>query len=244
MRIGLVAASLENTADEQVKQVENYLKDFPSLDMLLFGEQFLSGAYKISGNSAEDMEHALGVDSKEVLMLRNLANKHHCAIGFGFIEKDEEEVFNSYMIINERGEIIKSHRSVEFEPDVFDNETIHKHHTANTFSYKGLDFIVVNYADLEYIENIVSINQMKLDSIIWPAAITFNPTEWRNAGLNNLATQLEIVKPHIMMVNSFESEDNGVSGGAYLFTEGNVKKELPLGNKGILIINSQELRAD
>ena len=62
-----------------------------------------------------------------------------------------------------------------------------------------------------------------------------------NEGLNDLANQLRILEPHVLMVNSFEEHDYS-SGGAYVFHDGNIKKELPLGNMGILVVSDREIK--
>ena len=48
----------------------------------------------------KDVELGLTLDSKEILMLRGLAKKFRVSLGFGFVEKDENDIlYNSYMIL-------------------------------------------------------------------------------------------------------------------------------------------------
>jgi len=243
MRIALMSANLGESYSTQIKQIQDYLEDYLSVDLLCFGNQYLLGNRQLTGNYEEDIELAIDVDSKEILQLRGLAKKFRVGLGVGFVEKDEEGLlYNSYIILDKQGVMMHLHRSVSdsWMPNPQDPRYC-RGNEYTTFNIRGLDLVVASYGDLEYMDNIVAINELNPDAIIWPITLSFNPTEWRNEGLNDLANQLKILDSTVLLVNSF-SEDDTSSGGAYVFKEGNVKKELPLGNLGILIVSDSELR--
>lgn len=243
MRIALLAANLNNSATEQVDLIDEYLSEFLSVDLLCMGNAFLLGENKLTGDYETDLNLAMNTDSKEILMLRDVAKKRRTGLGFGFIERDDNDyIYNSYMIIDANGNIVFVQRSVSDAWKPGDHPKYGDGKGYTMVNYKGFTFTVASYGDLEYMDNILKLNAMNPDAILWPISLEFNATEWRNEGLNELATQLAIVKPHVLLVNTSSEEEGYPSGGAYLFHEGHVKKELPLGNTGILIVSSQEIK--
>lgn len=243
MRIALMSAKMGDTYDAQITQVKQYLADYLSVDILCFGNQFLMGKQQLTGNYETDLSLALDITSKEILLMRGLAKKYRVGLGFGFVEKEDNAfLYNSYVILDKEGQILHLHRScaTNWIPEGGD-EHYRVGDTHGVFEIRGLKLAIASFGDLEYMDNIVKLNEISPDAVIWPITLKFNPTEWRNEGLNDLANQLKILKPSVLLVNSF-SEDDSASGGAYLFTDGNVIKELPLGNMGILIVSDAELR--
>ena len=243
MRIALMSANLGASYDVQIKQVKGYVEDYLSVDLLCFGDQYLLGNQRVTGNYDEDIKLALDVGSKEILLMRGLAAKFRVGIGFGFVEKDDEGfIYNSYIVIDKEGDILHLHRSCceKWMPNT-DDVRYAKGSTYSTFTIKNLNLAIASYGDLEYMDHIVALNSLNPDAIIWPITLQYNPTEWRNEGLNDLANQLRILEPHVLMVNSFEEHDYS-SGGAYVFHDGNIKKELPLGNMGILVVSDREIK--
>lgn len=243
MRIALLAANLNGTPEAQVAQIDEYLSDFLSVDMLSLGNAYLLGENKLSGDYEKDLAIAMGKDSKEILMLQAIAKKRRTAISFGFIERDENDIiYNSYAVIDGGGNVVFIQRSKsDFWKPVEGDNRYGDGEDYTMINYKGLTFVVANYGDLQHMDNILTLNSMNPDAILWPISLEFNPTEWRNEGLNELASQLSILKSHVLLVNTYSDQEGYPSGGAYLFHEGNVLKELPLGNTGILIVRSQEI---
>ncbi len=244
MRVALLAANLHENSESQVEQIDEYLSDFLSVDLLCLGDAYLLGEHKLTGEYEKDLELAINLDAKEILMLRAIAKKRRTGIGFGFIERDDEGIiYNSYAVIDGTGQVVfvQRSRSDEWKPNKED-ERYGNGHDYTMIDYRGLRLVVANYGDLQHMENILTLNTLNPDAVLWPISLEFNPTEWRNEGLNDLAAQLSILKPHVLLVNTFSEEEGFPSGGAYLFHEGNVKKELPLGNTGILVVSSQEIK--
>lgn len=243
MRIALLSANLNDTVEAQVEQIDSYLSEFLSVDLLCLGDGYLRGAHKLTGNYEEDLELSMNVDSKEILLLREVAKKRRTGLGFGFLERDDNGIiYNSYALIDGGGNVVFVQRSKSSKWKPSDDERYGNGDGYTMINYRGLKFVIASYGDLEYMDNILALNAMNPDAVLWPISLEFNPTEWRNEGLNDLATQLAILKPHVLLVNTYADEEGYPSGGAYLFHEGNVKKELPLGNTGILIVSSQEIK--
>lgn len=243
MRIALLAANLHGEVESQVSQIDDYLSDFLSVDLLCMGNAYLMGEHKLTGDYDQDLKLALNINSKEILLLRDVAKKRRTGLGFGFLECDDEGIiYNSYVIIDGGGRVVFVQRSKSDAWKPVDDPRYGDGKGYTMINYRGLTFVVASYGDLEYMDNILTLNGMNPDAVLWPISLEYNPTEWRNEGLNDLATQLSILKPHILLVNTYSEEQGFPSGGAYLFHEGNVKKELPLGNSGILIVSSQEIK--
>ena len=221
LRIGLVSTEFEGTYIDRLDRVESCLQEFVSLGLLCFGTLFFG------------KEEAIHADSKEILLLRDLAMTYNCGIGLGYIEKDEDDsLHRSYIIISDEGDIVAKHKTPLIQQSSY---------ALLSVTYKELKFLIIDEEALNSTEVCLEINRQNPDVVLAQTSIVHNSTNWRNQGLGNFASELININPSIMIVNSFDSEDPQKTGGAYLIKKGEVVKELPLGNKGILIVNENEL---
>ena len=84
------------------------------LDLVLFPELYLCG-YDISVPDLK--QFAVTCDSDEILCIRNLAADRCIAIGVGYAEKSDLEVYNSCCLIDARGHMVLNYRKTHlFDP--------------------------------------------------------------------------------------------------------------------------------
>ncbi len=223
MRIGLVSGEFEGNYLERLSSVEESLKNNVSLGFLFFG----SPIYK--------EEEPILDDSKEIILLKDLAKTYNHAIGIGFVEKDrynDSQLYNSYIFISSEGNIIAKH-STPLD--------VGSQHSLILFTYKDIRFLVVDDEGIFKTEVVDEINRQDPDAVLCLTSIVHNATSWRNQGLGNYADNIAAIKPSVMIVNAFDAHEPQQTGGAFLIKQGAVTKELPLGNKGVLIVNENEL---
>lgn len=223
MRIGLVPGAFEGSYKERLDSVEESLQNNVSLGFLFFG----SPIYK------ED--EPIFDDSKEIILLKDLAKTYNHAIGIGFVERDrnnEEQLYRSYIFISSDGSIIAKH-SMPLD--------VGSQHSLISFTFKDIRFLVVDEEGILKTEVVDEINRQSPDAVLCLTSIVHNATSWRNQGLGNYADDISTIKPSVMIVNAFNAHEPQQTGGAFLIKQGAVTKELPLGNKGVLIVNENEL---
>ena len=107
MKIGLVSYEFKNGKIEyNIEKIENaIISANEKADLLCFGETFLQGFDSLSWNYEIDKDIAITQDSVVMEKLKNLSEKHKIDLGIGYIEREKEKIFSSFVVI-EKGKII------------------------------------------------------------------------------------------------------------------------------------------
>lgn len=94
VKIGLVSCLMKDKdTKHQLKQIEHYVSTNHNCDLICFGESFLQGFEGLTWEYDEDIKRAL-------------AKNYKCGISFGFIEKEEDIIYSSNMVIDSCEEIM------------------------------------------------------------------------------------------------------------------------------------------
>lgn len=109
IKIGLVQYSPEwEDANSSIKKIDSLLDKYnlKNVDLLVFPEMSLTGFTMKSKLFAEEM------DGISFLYFINLAKKIRTNIFAGLVEKDEEDIYNSLIHINDKGLIMNRYRKI------------------------------------------------------------------------------------------------------------------------------------
>lgn len=211
-------------------------------DIILFGEAFLQGFYGATFDPVHDAQLALSLDDPIILEIRTAARQHGVAVSFGFIEKDGSLFYSSQMTIGPDGMVIDLYRRVSPGwKESFASEQYREGHGFHTFPYMGRSVAVGLCGDLWYDENIIVLNQLHPDIVIWPVYTDFNFNEWNTSMKHEYAAQAGKINSKVLYVNSVCLDKEGdeiARGGSALFTNGNIEQELPAGQENILIVEA------
>lgn len=112
MKIGFFAARPQEALGQM-----GYILGKKDLDAYFFGEGFFQGEGYPSLDYERDIYGSLSTSSREIARARNLAKAKGVALGFGFYENDRGGIYNSYMVIDKKGEVIYLHRSLAPWPE-------------------------------------------------------------------------------------------------------------------------------
>jgi len=242
MKCALAALGFINENIPYNKQVimDTMVKYSKEADIVIFGEAFLQGFYAATFEVEHDVKIAISQDDPIIKEICNTAKAHNIAVSFGFIEKTGAYFYSSQITIGSSGEIVDIYRRVSpgwklpkagrqyLEGDGF-----------HTFSYMNRTIAVGLCGDLWFDENISEINQLHPDVIFWPVYTDFNYDEWNSAEKYEYAEQAGKLEGKILYVNSFcldKDEEEIARGGAVLFIDGKIEKEIPSGKEDILIV--------
>src|SRR5699024_10597596 len=126
------------------------------VDLLCLGDGYLMGERKLTGDYEKDLDLAINIDSKEVLLLREVAKKRRTGLSFGFLERDENDIiYNSYVVIDGGGNVVFVQRSKSDAWKPSDDPRYGDGEGYTMINYRGLTFVVASYGDLEYMDNIL-----------------------------------------------------------------------------------------
>lgn len=106
MKMGFVTLKASPFPMENLMQIESLTKKYPKVDLLLFGEGFLQGPDWLTFDYQHDIPIASGLYAEDVMRVRRIARENNCALGFGFYENDRGGIYNSYLIVGKKGEVL------------------------------------------------------------------------------------------------------------------------------------------
>jgi len=99
--------------------IGNIKETQPNVDLIFFGETIL-GLYE-SGNKSYHNEIAESIPGATTDSIAKLAKENNVFISFGMVEQSDDKIYNSQVLVNDKGEIInvqrkKNVRSEGFNP--------------------------------------------------------------------------------------------------------------------------------
>ena len=242
MRYALAALGFMNENIQHNKNViiDTMVKCSEAADIVIFGEAFLQGFYAATFEVEHDDKIAISNNSQIIKEICADAKTHNIAVSFGLIEKVNDCFYSSQITIGSNGEVVDIYRRVSpgwklphageqyLEGDGF-----------HTFSYMDKTIAVGLCGDLWFDENIDMIKQLHPDVVFWPVYTDFNYNEWNTSMKYEYAEQADKLGGNVLYVNSVckdKDEDEIARGGAVLFIDGKISKEVPAGKENILIV--------
>lgn len=242
MRCALAAVGFinENGLHNKNIIIDTMKKYAKEVDIIIFGEAFLQGFYGINFEPEHDEKIAISIEDSLVAEICSAAKKYSVGVSFGLIEKSGEVFYSSQLTIDETGEIVDLYRRVSLGwKEEFAGERYLEGNEFQTFSFKGQKVVTGLCGDLWFDENIDAINRLKPDVVFWPVYTDYDCDEWNHEVKHEYAEQAGKIDAKVLYVNSVCLDKEGdeiAKGGAALFEKGIIKKEIPSGKEGVLIV--------
>ena len=232
MVLGLVSYKfINNDIEFNISQIKKAIRESKNIDMLCFGETFLQGFDAFNWNYNHDIEIAISNDSDIMKRLEQLSLDSNIDLAFGYLEKENEDLYSSYAIII-NGKLAYNYRRISTgwkEVSLTDyhykegNEVVE-------FYYKGHNVVIALCGDMwEYPEKYKSI-----DLLLWPVYVNFTLDEWQEYE-QEYAEQAVLACNNTLMINSLSDEPKSY-GGAFYFKDGKIHNKTTYDQEEILII--------
>ena len=232
MILGLVSYKfINNDMQFNICQIEKAIKQSKNIDMLCFGETFLQGFDAFDWNYEHDKDIAINKDSDVMKNFEQLSLDNNIDLAFGYLEKENEDLYSSYAIIID-GKLAYNYRRITIGWKEY-SLTDHHYKEGNEvliFNYKGHNITIALCGDMwECPENFKS-----NDLLIWPVYVNFTIDEWKIEEIE-YAKQALLACNNTLMINSL-SENPDCYGGCFYFKDGQIKEKLKYNIEGILTI--------
>ena len=233
MRIGLVSYRCENRNTAfNTEQIELAMRRCEGkADLLCFGEAFLQGFDALCWDYEADRAIALELGSETVARLRKLTVRYGVSLLTGYIERDQEKLYSSCVVISD-GEIVHNYRRVSGGWKEYSKTDGHYCEGDKTepFRLRGKKLAIALCGDLwEYPD------RFRTDgTLIWPVYVNFTLEEWERGALDEYAAQAAMAADDVLMVNPID-RDPVNHGGAFHFHKGRTAAGIPFDREGILI---------
>lgn len=235
MKIGLVSYEFKNGEIEyNIKKIEKaIISANGKADLLCFGETFLQGFDSLSWNYEIDKNIAITKESFIMDKLKNLSEKYNIDLGIGYIEREREQIFSSFVVI-EKGKIIHNYRRItkNWKEYSITDEHYCEGKISETFIYKNTEFKIVLCGDMWICPEKFKTNGI----LLWPVYCNFSKDEWENTEQSDYAKQSKLASDNVLLVNSITKDEPISVGGAYYFKNGKIEKSLELDKEDILIV--------
>ena len=235
--MGFINENVQYNKSVIIDTMTRYAKD---ADIVIFGEAFLQGFYGATFEVEHDEKLALNQNDLIIKELCSVAKEYEIAVSFGFIEKADECFYSSQITIDSNGTIIDVYRRVSPGwKEEFANERYCEGNGFHIFSYMDKKIAVGLCGDFWFDENISEVKQLLPDVVFWPVYTDFNYNEWNTSMKYEYADQAGKICDKVLYVNSVckdKDEEEIARGGAALFIDGKISKEIPSGKEEILFV--------
>lgn len=242
MRCALASMGFINEDAQFNKKViiATMIKYSNDVDIVIFGEAFLQGFYGATFDVEHDNQLAISQDDLIIEEICSVASDYSVAVSFGFIEKSGDAFYSSQITIDSAGKVIDVYRRVSPGwKESYANEQYCEGTGFHTFMLNGLKIAIGLCGDLWYDENVHEMKFLRPDIVFWPVYTDFNYNEWNESIKYEYAVQAGRIGGKVLYVNSFcidKETDEIAKGGAILFSNGNIDKEIPSGKEDVLVI--------
>ncbi len=201
-------------------------------DLVCFSEAFLQGFDGLTWQWDRDKEIAVTQGSAPVMCLREASLSLKVDVAFGYIERVEDVLYSSYMVI-QRGEMLHNFRRVSrgWKEYTRTDEHYREGREVQAFDYHGRKFTIALCGDLWDKREAFCIGA---EILLWPIYCDYSIAEWQNGTTGEYARQCQGCAPVTCMVNAICPPTG--HGGCWLFEHGEVKAELAPGNEGLMLV--------
>ncbi|MCR4677737.1 MAG: hypothetical protein K5679_03160 [Lachnospiraceae bacterium] len=233
MKVGLVSYRSENkNIDFNLSQIERACKAAEGkAELICFGEAFLQGFDSLCWDYEIDKDMAVAIDSEQIGMLRKWSLQYDVAIAVGFIEKEEDKLYSSYVFVD-RGAIVHNYRRISEGWKEFTKTDEHycEGTVVEEFTLRGKTFQVALCGDMwDFPE------RFKTDKpLLWPVYCNYDVAEWEDGILGEYAEQANLAALDTLLINPLDN--NPVNhGGSFRFTDGKMVERISFDSEEILI---------
>ena len=238
MRIGLVSYRCENRNTVfNMNQIELAMKRSEGkVDLLCFGEAFLQGFDALCWDYETDHTIALELSSDTIEKLQNWTICYGIALAVGYIEKDQEKLYSSCVVISD-GRIIYNYRRISKGWKEYTKTDDHycEGNETGSFHLHGKDIMLALCGDLWEFPSRFRTDHL----LIWPVYVNYTIEEWNSGALDEYATQASLAANDVLMVNPIDHDPTN-HGGSFHFHNGKTVARIPFDQEAILVVNTDD----
>lgn len=233
MKIGLATYSFINKdIDFNLSQIQKAMQESDvDTDVLCFGEAFLQGFDVLSNVYEIDVKLAVTQDSAIMDRIKKWSLDYQVGVMFGYIEKDQNYLYSSYIFIDE-GEIKHHYRRTSEGWKEKDKTDEHYKEGNNTspFKYKGYHCNIALCGD-----GWCTPEKFVCENVLfWPVYVNFREEMWESEKYEYAKQAIKMCNKCVL-VNSISKEPQAI-GGAFYFENGEIRKESGYDIEDILYI--------
>ena len=212
-------------------------------DLVIFGETFLQGFDGLAWEYEKDLGNALSLEDPRIREIQRKAKETGVALSLGLFEIYEGKLYDTQIAIDKNGDIIHTYRriSASWKESFVKDPRYAEGESFSVFRFMEKTFLVALCGDLWYEDILSKAKQVASDYLIWPVYLDYNSERWNNEEKFAYRDQAALLSRPTFLVNSYCIDKEDISyyskGGACYFDGGEIIKEIPSGEEGILLLD-------
>lgn len=230
MKIGIFQSAGAGLSPQ--KRLDRLAKaiDQQALDLVVCPELFMSG-YNVGHSLADLAEPQTGAFAQQIAAV---AISSGSAIVYGYPERHGDQVFNSALCIDKRGEVIANHRKLLLPPG-FEADHFEPGQGLTLFELNGVCCAILICYDAEFPEAVRAVTGAGASIVCVPTALL---DEWASVAFNMMPTRAFENGVWLMYANHAGSENGMDYRGASCIVAPDGKDGARAGREEVLISTS------
>jgi len=229
MNIGLASVKfINNDIDFNVNNCIRFTKKAKeqNVDLVVFGEAYLQGFESLVWKPEIDL--AVGISRQSELMdiLRNCCKEENIAIGIGYIEREGNKLYSSYLVIDKNGNDMTNYRRINsgWKIKNVDIKTYKEGTEFSIFEFMAYKMNVGLCGDFWTNDIIDKFPRDKIDIVLWTVFVSWNSKKMGTVEFNEYIEQSKKINKNIFYVNSICEGKNYIAyGGAFAIINNELK---------------------
>jgi N-carbamoylputrescine amidase len=241
MNIGLASAKFINNDTEFnldycigfIKKAKRY-----NIDILLFGETYLQGFEALLWRPEEDLPVGIENGSEKMNILRKYCKEENIALGMGYIEREKNNLYSSYLVIDKSGNDLTNYRRISTGWRIRNSdENVYKEGKFfYIFEFMGYKMTIGLCGDF-WTNDVIEKMPKEIDIVLWPVFVDIDKKQWESLEFDEYIKQAKKIHKNIFYINSICDEQKSLSyGGAFAIINNELSASLDQGKEDILII--------
>ena len=243
MNIGLASAKfINNDKDYNLNNCIRFIQKAKenNVDLVMFGEAYLQGFESLVWKPEIDLATGIKRQSQIMNILRNCCKEKNMAVGIGYIEREENKLYSSYLVIDKNGNEIANYRRMSSGWRIENVDTnIYKEGTEFCiFEFMGYKMTIGLCGDFWTDEIVKKLPKDSIDIVLWPVFVSSDNKKMGTAEFNEYIEQSKKINKNVFYVNSIcEGKNYLAYGGAFATINNEVKAFLDQEKENILVVN-------
>ena len=242
MKYAIVVPKIDTCISHNIDTIKRYVEEAAAHDaeFIIFPETSLTG-FISNDNPEHDYKYAVSIDSSYINSIKEIACKFNVYVSLGFLEKDDEKIFDSVLCIDKKGSIKAHYRRISSGWHGRNaDKSIYNEGKAIVEFYIGLKkYSYLLCGDL-FEENLIKdIKEKKVDIVIVPTArsseiLPYSQEIWDKEERDYYREQVRKLGTRVILSNYIDSIENYYGGAFVISGNGIIEKQKDIFEEGIL----------
>jgi N-carbamoylputrescine amidase len=229
---------MNNNIDYNINKIESFMETAKTknVNLLLFGECYLQGFESLTWKYNNDLKIGIEIDHNIIKNLGKHCKELNISLGVGYIERKDEKLYSSYLIIDNNGRNIVNYQRISkgWRTKYSDDNFYKEGKEIKTFEYMGRRMAIGLCGDF-WTDEVIELLPKNIDAILWPVFICYKKNEWEEKEMNEYILRSKRMCKNVFFVNSICKEEKSLAyGGAFAVIENEIKYTFDMKEEGIL----------